>query len=42
MAAAGLSPDAPVSVALSLGGEATTPADPKVVSNVVPLRWQLK
>jgi hypothetical protein len=42
MAAAGLAPDAPVSVALSLGGEAVNPADPRIVSNVVPLRWKLQ
>ncbi|SIO64727.1 hypothetical protein SAMN05444166_7383 [Singulisphaera sp. GP187] len=42
MAAAGLAADAPVSVALSLAGDAANPADPRVVSNVVPVRWQLK
>lgn len=42
MSAAGLAADAPVSVGLSLGGEATNPADPRVVSNVIPVRWQLK
>ncbi|WP_406696616.1 SUMF1/EgtB/PvdO family nonheme iron enzyme [Singulisphaera sp. Ch08] len=42
MSAAGLAANAPVSVALSLGGEAANSADPRVVSNLVPVRWQLK
>jgi hypothetical protein len=41
MAAAGLAADAPVSIALSLGAEAPSPADHQVVSNVAPLRWSL-
>ncbi len=41
MQAAGLAVDAPVQVALSLGDEAPTPGDPRVVSNVVLLRWRL-
>lgn len=41
MAAAGLAVDAPVSVALSLGGESASPADPRVVSNLVALRWRV-
>jgi hypothetical protein len=40
MEAAGLPVDTPVNVALSLGDEAPTPNDPRVVSNVVPLRWR--
>jgi hypothetical protein len=28
-------------VALSLGAEATAPTDPRIVSNVAPLRWRL-
>jgi hypothetical protein len=31
----------PVSVALSLGAEAPSPADPHVVSNVAPLNWKV-
>jgi hypothetical protein len=42
MAAAGLPPEAPASVALSLGGEAPTLADPRIVSNVVPLVWAVR
>lgn len=42
MSAAGLAADAPVSVALSLGAEAANTADPHIVSNVVPVLWQLK
>lgn len=42
MAAAGLPVDTPVSVALSLGSEAPTPADPHVVSNIVIVRWSLR
>jgi hypothetical protein len=41
MTAAGLPANAPVSVAVSLGGQAATPADPHVVSNVATLNWQL-
>jgi hypothetical protein len=37
--AAGVPPDAPVSVALSLGAPAPTPTDPQIVSNVTLLRW---
>jgi hypothetical protein len=41
MVAANLPVDAPVSVALSLGGEAPSPTDPRVVSNLATLRWKL-
>jgi hypothetical protein len=41
MAAAGLKVDAPISVALSLGGEAASPSDPRVVSNVVAVKWRV-
>lgn len=41
MAAAGLPVNAPVAVALSLGGQAPSPVDPHVVSNLVTLNWRL-
>ena len=41
LSAAGLGVDRPVTVALSLGAEASGPSDPRVVSNVAPLRWRL-
>jgi hypothetical protein len=41
MAALGLPVDAPVVVALSLGAEAPSPADPHVVSNLAPIRWKV-
>ncbi len=39
MIAAGVPPDAPVSVALSLGAAAPTSTDPRIVSNVALIRW---
>jgi hypothetical protein len=33
--------DGPASVALSLGGQALTIGDPRIVSNIVPLRWSV-
>ncbi len=38
LAAAGLTDGSPFSVALSLGGPASTPTDPRVVSNLTPVR----
>lgn len=40
--ASGNAAEASVSVAISLGGEAAGPTDPRIVSNVVPVRWQMK
>jgi hypothetical protein len=37
--AAGVPPDSPVAVALSLGAAAPTPADSRIVSNVAQVRW---
>jgi Sulfatase-modifying factor enzyme 1 len=39
MLAAGVPAEAPVAVAISLGAEAPTPTDPRIVSNVARLHW---
>ena len=41
MEAAGLPVNAPVTIALSLGTEAASPGDPRIVSNIATLRWRL-
>jgi hypothetical protein len=41
MTAAGVAVPAPVAVALSLGAPAPLPTDPRVVSDITPIRWSL-